>query len=128
MRDRHTYTHTQDDYCNPPLCAWTPRVNNISLHWHSLIRIINYHVLKQIAQYGYNDIYIKTDSKRTDNMHGPRTDEERIVNGPLHFIKRPVPFRFIKQQRDVFLGAYCRYTPLCNEDQKPSKQERSFAL
>ena len=71
--------------------------------WRSLIRIINYHVLKQIAQCGYNNIYIKTDSKRTANTHGPRMDEERIVNGLFRFIKRPVPFRFIKRQREVFL-------------------------
>ena len=36
------------------------------------------------------------------NTHGPRTDEERIVNGPFRFIK-PVPFRFIKRQREGFL-------------------------
>ena len=56
---------------------------------------------------------IKTDSKRTENTHGPRTDEERIVNGPFRFIKRPVPFRFIKRQREGFFGAYRMYARNC---------------
>ena len=47
------------------------------------------------------------DSKWTANTHGPRTDEERIMNGPFRFIKRPVPFRFIKRQREGVFGTYC---------------------
>ena len=59
--------------------------------WRSLIRIINCHVLKQIMQYGYNNIELK----RIQNGRKIRTDLKRIVNGP---------FRFIKRQREGFLA------------------------
>ena len=74
------------------------------MHARSLIRIINCHALKQIAQHGnklkriQNGWKIRTDLERIRN--GSKTDNEILLNG--NGTTRSVPFRFIKRQREVF--------------------------
>ena len=76
------------------------------MHARSLIRIINCHALKQIAQHGnkLKRMEIRTDLERIRN--GSKTDNEILLNG--NGTTRSIPFRFIKRQREVFFGAYRR--------------------
>ena len=65
-----------------------------SMHAHSLIRIVNCHALKQIAQHGnklkriQNGRKICTDLERIRN--GSKTDNEILLNG--NGTTRSVPF------------------------------------